>query len=198
MKDQPMAGERPWLGDFATVFAHLWYQNFPAHPMFRRRMEQADLTIHIGAAVRATADLMGLFAHFEGSVRTGAVLRDNIGVAAAVVEWEYRRLTSPDVNEVDRLKERAADPDFKGMRFGCRITYIQEDVATDTLKEIQRHWAGAQVPLLLISIVFRMKPKPVFTKLTFHEVRRDGTKVLLREQDALPWHVGGSRWESPD
>src|SRR5438874_1757713 len=82
MSDQPMAGERPWLADFATVFAHLWYQNFPAHPMFRRRMEQTDLTIHIGAAVRSAADLMGLFAHFESSVRTGAVLRDNIGVAA--------------------------------------------------------------------------------------------------------------------
>lgn len=198
MSDQPLAGARPWLADFATVFAHLWYQGFPAHPSFRRRMDQADLTIHIGSTTRTTADLMGLFSHFESSVRTGAVLRDNINVAVAAVEWEYRRLSSPDVNEVDRLKERAADPDFKGLRFACRITYVEEDVTAATLADIQRHWSGALVPLLLITIHFLMKPKPVFTKLTFHEIRRDGKKSLLREQEALPWKVAGSRWESPD
>lgn len=198
MTERPLAGDRPWLTDFATVFAHLWYQSFPAHPTFRRRIEQADLTLHIGASVRAAADLMGLFAHFEGSVRTGSVLRDNINVALAVVEWEYRRLSSPDVNEVDRLKERAADPNFKGMKFVSRITYVEETVADPTVKEVQRHWTGAVVPLLLITVVFRMKPKPVFTKLTFHHIHRDGTKTLLREQEALPWHVAGSRWESPD
>src|SRR5262249_41032157 len=32
MSEQPLAGDRPWLADFATVFAHLWYQEFPAHP----------------------------------------------------------------------------------------------------------------------------------------------------------------------
>src|SRR5947209_12537793 len=87
--------DRPWLTDFATIFAHMWYRDFPLQRSLREKAQRADWTTHIGIAVRSTADLLGLFTHFESGGRTDAVLRDTKG-AVAVLEWEWAALHRGD------------------------------------------------------------------------------------------------------
>lgn len=80
------------LNDFATIFANMWYRDFPLHYSFRNQAQRADWTTHIGITVRSTADLMGLFTHFECGERTDAILKDNQGNGVAPLEWEWNRL----------------------------------------------------------------------------------------------------------
>jgi hypothetical protein len=102
MSEVSTAQERPWLSDFATIFAHMWYRDFPLQRSLREKAQRADWTTHIGIAVRSTADLMGLFTCFESGVRTDAVLRDTNGVVAAL-EWEWAALHSGKVKRIQEV-----------------------------------------------------------------------------------------------
>jgi hypothetical protein len=109
------AHERLWLDDFATIFAHMWYRDFPR----REDVQRADWTMHIGFTVRATADLMGLFTHFESGGRTDAVLKDNKNEPVAALEWENRGFHEGDavVNEFGKLQEWCTK--HSNARFAC-------------------------------------------------------------------------------
>ena len=91
-----------FLTDFATLYSHMWYRDFPLHPSVRDKAERADWTIHIGITVRSIADLMGLFTHFESGQRTDAILRGNRNEAMAALEWEWNNL--PDGDELLRIE----------------------------------------------------------------------------------------------
>jgi hypothetical protein len=74
MLQETASHDRPWLTDFATIFAHMWYRDFPLQASLREKAQRADWTTHISIAVRSTADLMGLFTSFESGGRTDALL----------------------------------------------------------------------------------------------------------------------------
>jgi hypothetical protein len=189
--------ENLWLHDFATIFAHAWYRDFPIQKTYRDAAKRADWTIHLGIAVRSTAELLGLFSHFESGGRTDAVLRDASKNAIAALEWEWTRLQRQP-KELRKLKDNCTKKEFTGLRFACLIGYSKEHEAATDLAWVEPKWDGVPIPLLLVVIHFRWKlDQRHFTKLTLHRIQ-NGKAVLLREQPAYPWEVKGARWASAD
>jgi hypothetical protein len=199
--------ERPWLTDFATIFAHMWYRDFPLQRSLREKAQRADWTTHIGIAVRSTADLLGLFTHFESGGRTDAVLRDTHGAVAAL-EWEWAALHRGDtvVTEFPKLRDRCAGEDLRGVRFAGLIGYARETsgrgrgdytrLSAEVLEGYKRRWPAALPPLLLVVVHFEWKGRGEgrqFTKMTMDAIS-GGQKEALRVQPAYPWDVAGSRW----
>jgi hypothetical protein len=200
-----------WLADFATVFAHMWYRDFPLQYSVHEKAQRADWTTHIGIAVRSTADLMGLFTHFESGGRTDAVLRDSKGAVVAALEWEWAALHRGPaiINEFDKLKCRCADRAFEGIRFAGLIGYARESSERDrddytqllatVLEHYKKSWVGELAPLLLVVIHYKWMGKHKtrqsrqFTQMTIDKVAGGGS-TRLREQPAYPWDVIGSRW----
>lgn len=205
MPENPTTHERQWLTDFSTLFAHMWYRDFPLQRSLREKAQRADWTTHIGIAVRSAADLMGLFTHFESGGRTDAVLRDAKG-AVAFLEWEWDAVHRGDtvVNEFNKLKDHCTgDPE---VRFAGLIGYARETSPCDKLNYTKRstkvlesyvtRWTGELPPLLLVVVHFEWRGKPRgrrFINMTIDEVR-GGSRYRLREQPAYPWDVSGSRW----
>jgi hypothetical protein len=196
--------ERPWLMDFATIFSHMWYRDFPLQHSVREMAQPADWTTHIGIAVRSTADLMGLFTCFESGVRTDAILRDTKGVVAAL-EWEWQALHTGKVNEFKKLVRMCSDPLFKSLRFAGLIVYGRTDgtdypIRTEAvLAQYAKDWTKKLPPLLLVVIYFQrigkddLLQRRQFQDMEVYEIA-GGHKKLLRKQPAFPWDVPGSRW----
>jgi hypothetical protein len=204
MPEIALSQERPWLTDFATIFAHMWYRDFPLQRSLREKAQRADWTTHIGIAVRSTADLMGLFTCFESGVRTDAVLRDTKGVVAAL-EWEWAALHSGKVNEFKKLAELCGDSKFQCLKFAGLVVYGRKggsDYSTRTekvLEQYERDWPKVLPPLLLVVIYFegigkdeRLQRRQ-FQDMEMYEIA-GGAKKLHRRQPAFPWDVSGSRW----
>ena len=204
MPDIAPSQERPWLTDFATIFAHMWYRDFPLQRALREKAQRADWTTHIGIAVRSTADLMGLFTCFESGVRTDAVLRDTKGVVAAL-EWEWAALHSGKVNEFKKLAQLCGDSNYRCLRFAGLVVYGRKggtDYSTRTekvLEQYEKEWTERLPPLLLVVIYFegigkneRLQRRQ-FQDMEMYEIA-GGTKKLLRRQPAFPWDVSDSRW----
>src|SRR5262249_14787695 len=124
--------EGRWLEDFATLYAHLWYRDFPLQPPLHDRVQVSDWTAHVGIAVRTAAGLLGLFACFESVGRTDAVLRDARG-AVAVLEWEWKGLQRGErvVTEFEKLQGLCAREDLQGVRFAGLIGYARETAGKD-------------------------------------------------------------------
>jgi hypothetical protein len=204
MPDIAASQEQPWLADFATIFAHMWYRDFPLQRSLREKAQRADWTTHIGIAVRSTADLMGLFTCFESGVRTDAVLRDTKGVVAAL-EWEWAALHSGKVNEFKKLAQLCGDSNYNCLRFAGLVVYGRKggaDYSARTekvLEQYEKEWSKDLPPLLLVVIYFegigkneRLQRRQ-FQDMEMYEIA-GGTKKLLRRQPAFPWDVIGSRW----
>ena len=211
MTEQSIMREALLLEDFATIFAHMWYRDFPLQPSFRLKAERADWTTHIGIAVRSTADLMGLFTHFESGGWTDAVLKDNGGHAVAALEWEWSSLHRGDavVTEFKKLMGCCAKEELRGLRFACLIGYARSGIGSRgagdyaertaaVLDSYEKRWVGDLPPLLLVAIHFdttgQRKAGREFTRVAM-DVIKGGTRKPLREQTAYPWKVTGSRWE---
>jgi hypothetical protein len=207
MPAEQSAQERPWLTDFATIFAHLWYRDFPLQHSLRDKAQRADWTTHIGITVRSTADLLGLFTHFESGGRTDAVLRDTHGPVVAL-EWEWAALHRGDsvITEFDKLQDGCAGKGLRGVRFAGLIGYARETSArarddytsrsAEVLESYKARWPAELPPLLLVVVHFTWNGKGEgrrFTKMTIDAVRR-GQMQPLRVQPAYPWDVVGSRW----
>jgi hypothetical protein len=196
--------ERPWLADFATIFAHMWYRDFRLQRSLREKAQRADWTTHIGIAVRSTADLMGLFTCFESGVRTDAMLRDTQGVVAAL-EWEWAALHSGKVTEFKKLLKLCGDAKYQCLRFASLVVYGRKggadyDLRTErVLEQYGEDWAKELPPLLLVVIYYRGIGKDAglqrrqFLEMEMYEIA-GGRRKLLRQQPALPWDVSGSRW----
>ena len=186
---------RKWLHDFATIFAHTWYRDFPILEALVPKAQRADWTIHLGIAVRSAAELMGLFSHFESGGRTDAILRDADGKPLAAIEWEWTRLHRQP-NELKKLTRKCGEKEYADLRFVSLIGYSRENEAEADVADVARQWESIPIPLLLTVIHFRWKMRHRrFTRLHLYEVR-DGNATLLREQPAYPWEVPGSRWAS--
>jgi hypothetical protein len=209
MADQTPLRELPSLTDFATIFAHMWYRDFPLQPRYREKAQRADWTTHIGIAVRSSADLLGLFTHFESGGRTDAVLRDNRDTAVAAFEWEWSALHRGDevITEFENLKKKCFErEDFRDLRFACLIGYARGGTterdrdftrrSEAVLESYAKRWVGELPPLLLIVVHFEWAGKQKgrrFVKMTIEEIE-DGRRNKLLEQPAYPWDVFWSRW----
>ncbi len=206
--------DRSRLSDFATIFAHMWYRDFPLQRSLREKAQRADWTTHIGIAVRSTADLMGLFTCFESGGRTDALLRDNSKNVVAALEWEWAALHRGDtiINEFNKLKDLCTKSEFKEICFAGLIGYARESssrakadradygsLLAEVLEGYTNRWPLEGPPLLLVLVHFENAGKAKdrqtrkFTKLTLHRIRGQSSE-LLREQPACPWDVPGSRW----
>lgn len=197
----------PWLTDFATIFAHMWYRDFPFHALFHEKAQRANWTTHIGIAVRSSADLMGLFTHFESGGRTDAVLKDNKGKPVAALEWEWSALHRGDdvITEFQKLQTLCTEPRFQGIRFACLIGYARGGTtarddytrrSAAVLDGYAERWRGDLPPLLLAVVHFEDRGKQKgrqFVKMTIDEIE-GGRRRQLREQPAYPWEVPWSRW----
>jgi hypothetical protein len=213
MTEEPTTRKQTSLHDFATIFSHLWYRDFPLQRSLRDRAQPADWTTHIGIVVRSTADLMGLFTHFESGQRTDAVLRDTNG-PVALLEWEWKSLHRGDaiVTEFEKLKRLCTDGEFQAVHFAGLIGYARENSAraradradygrlsAKILEGYTERWPLQCPPLLLALIHFenagkvKDHQKRRFIKLTTHRIA-EGRNKLLRDQPAYPWDVTGSRW----
>jgi hypothetical protein len=198
MVEKTSMRERPLLRDFATIFAQMWYRDFPLQGPSSVKAQAADWTTHIGIVVRSTADLMGLFTRFESGGRTDAILRDNKNEALALLEWESKRLDR-GINEFDKLKESAKSK-FRDISFACLICYTRSGAsdytnrATTVIDKWTKQWGAGLPPLLLVVIDFQLQQKHrQFTKMTIYWIKH-GRRRTLREQPAYPWNVTGSRW----
>jgi hypothetical protein len=210
------------LVDFATIFSYMWYRDFPLHPTFREQAQRADWTTHIGISVRSTADLMGLFTHFESGGRTDAILRTNQGNPIAALEWEWNAIHQGDsaVNEFEKLRARCGSSEFRGLEFACLIGYARDDrvsrrrklrefdrvvdyrqLSLDVRVDYQLRWAPDSdycetdfPPLLIIIIHYcEVRTERVFHWMTIDAIK-DGNFTRLRTQRAYPWDVNDSRW----
>jgi hypothetical protein len=207
MPKATLSHERPWLTDFATIFAHMWYRDFPLQRSLREKAQRADWTTHIAIAVRSTADLMGLFTCFESGIRTDAVLRDSKGANVAALEWEWAALHSGKVIEFQKLVDLCGESKFKGLQFAGLLVYGRTggtDYSERTEKVLEGYeadWPQELPPLLLVVIHFegigkdeRLQRRQ-FQDMTMYEIA-GGSKKFLRQQPAFPWDVAGSRWAS--
>lgn len=188
-----------WLNDFATLFAHEWYRDFPMHPRHRPKPRRPDWTRHIAGTVRTAADIMGLFTHFESVNRIDAVLRDNKSATIAALEWEWLALHNGKLNEFTKLMSNCwGNERLKGIQFACLIGYARKGTAAAVLDNFTAGWIGDGLPpLLLVAIHFEWKGRKIgrrFSDMTMVEIT-GGKRRTLREQPAYPWEVAASRWE---
>jgi len=208
MPEATKTGERQWLTDFATIFAHMWYRDFPVQLAVREKAQRADWTTHISIVVRSTADLMGLFTHFESGGRTDAILRD-AKRPVALLEWEWAALHRGDeiITEFQKLMDKCCEQAFADVRFagligyaratspGGRQDYTKRLVAV--LESYTKRWPTDLPPLLLVIISFRWPGKGKggrqFGTMTIDKIAA-GIRTRLREQPARPWDVVDSRW----
>jgi hypothetical protein len=177
--------------DFITLFNKFWYRDFPLAETHKDTGSRAEWTTHIGICVRACADLMGYFTHFEQGNRTDAVIRDNTGRDIAHIEWEWTNAFRDDVNEIRKLRD-ARD----SAKFSAFISYSKDEYHEKNLATIRRQWGHGGYPLVVILATYEYRSKARWLRelQTYHLQR--GLLRLVRAQPANPWQVEGSRWQS--
>jgi hypothetical protein len=169
MPQEAASHDRPWLTDFATIFAHMWYRDFPLQQSLREKAQRADWTTHISIAVRSTADLMGLFTSFESGGRTDALLCDNNKKVVAALEWEWAALHRGDtmINEFNKLKDLCAQTGFEDFHFAGLIGYARDSASragadradygsllAEVLEGYTKRWPKDGPPLMLALVHF--------------------------------------------
>jgi hypothetical protein len=180
--------------DFAALFQYFWHRDFPMHQEKATGAKRIDWTIHIGVIVRNIADLMGLVTRFERGGRKDALLRSSDGDELAI-EWEWQGVHK---SELSKLKSHKGWPEGKQIKYAVLITYANVDNFEDDFESVKKYWADAEWPLLLILIC--SKKSRLFSSGRDFDVIRfyliDSSKqIMLRESPAVPWNVGGSRWQ---
>lgn len=176
--------------DFITLFNSFWYRDFPLAQNHKDTGSRAEWTTHIGICVRASADLLGFFTHFEQGNRTDAVIRNNLGEDIAHIEWEWKEPIKPGVNEIEKLKAARED-----CQFSVFISYSRLDNHKKNISLIKKQWGKRNYPLVIILVTFEFKSGA----RRFHDLEtyhyQGGRWIKPRYQPALPWKIKGSRWE---
>jgi len=178
------------INDFIALFNAFWYRDFPLTKDYKDFGERAEWTIHIGVCVRSCADLLGLFTYFEAGGRTDAIIKDNQQNEIAHIEWEWWEPASGKVNEIKKLSNSHENAEFSVL-----ISYSQIKDLDKNIKSIELQWEQVSKPLVVILITFeRENNKRLFYELKTYIVK-NGKAKNVRTQPALPWDVGGTRWE---
>lgn len=179
------------INDFISLMNAFWYRDFPIAETHKPFGSRSEWTTHIGICVRSTADLMGLFTHFESGIRTDAILRDNLGKDIAHIEWEWYQPSRPEVNEIKKLSLEKDKTEFSVF-----ISYSRQDMQEQNLESIKAQWKNSRNPLIVFLVTFQRQGNGrTFKKLETYLVK-NGKITHVRSQPALPWEVQGTRWES--
>lgn len=177
--------------DFVALFNALWYKDFPVVPGYEDRGKRAVWTTHIASVVKQCADLMGLFTCFETGNRTDAVIQTASRTTWAKIEWEWKQPFREDVNELEKLA--AAVDEGELMVF---IGYSQDTRNGENMKKIASSWKDVETPLLVFLVTYTWKDsRRHFSQLETHYFRA-GKHKKVREQEALPWQVEGTKWRA--
>jgi len=191
--------------DFVSFFNGFWYRDFPTIETFEDVGRRAVWTSHIASVVKRCADMMGAFTCYETGNRTDAVIQlidqDAPGerITWAKAEWEWGQAHRENVNEITKLAEACqANTCNVAVFVGfCRSSNLEITKTT-----ILNKWNNVNSPLICFIIDFEIQSKlRRFNKLhTFrYSKNRENTvsiKRLRPPQAALPWDVGGTRWNA--
>lgn len=182
--------------NFIPLFNAFWYRDFPLVGQHKTEGSRAEWTTHIGICVRACADALGYFTHFEQGIRTDAVVRDNRGRDIAHIEWEWEQPFRTKVNEIKKLYKARRDAEVS-----IFISYSNISKHAENLEAIERQWRDAAEKLIVFLVTFKRGREDgwkdsgrLFKKLETYRMR-DGKLRKIRTQYALPWHTIGTRWE---
>lgn len=182
--------------NFIPLFNAFWYRDFPLVGQHKTEGSRAEWTTHIGICVRACADALGYFTHFEQGNRTDAVVRDNRGRDIAHIEWEWSQPYRESVNEIDKLYETR-----KSAEVSIFISYSLRSKHAENVKAIEKGWRRASEKLIVFLITYEHGREEgwkdsgrLFDKLETYRMR-EGKLTKVRTQHALPWQTVGTRWE---
>lgn len=176
--------------DLVSLFNALWYRDFPVTPVHMHLGRRAVWTTHIASIIKRSADYMGYFTCFETGGRTDAVIQKADGTAWARVEWEWAQPRFDKVNEIVKLSESTQSASDLAVFVG----YSDARFHNENVQSILGQWRSAGT-LLAFIVEFELEGRTRrFTKLRSY-VFKDGVFKALRQQEALPWHVPGSRWQ---
>lgn len=185
--------------DFSTLFKYFWHRDFPTDNKLAVGARRVDWTIHIGIIVRSIADLMGLTTRFERGGRKDALLRSGEGDEIAV-EWEWNGVRG---NELRKLKNHKAWAPLKfrpkSLRFAALVSYAETSDFFASRDHVEKMWAGAQWPLLLILVTFditkKYRTRRDFSIMNFFVYEPSGVREL-GSVPATPWNLEATRWPS--
>ncbi len=177
--------------DFVTLFNALWYRDFPITPVRLEISKRALWTTHIATTVKQCADLLGLFTCFESGGKTDAVIEDAKGKKWAKVEWEWYQPHKEQVNELSKLANSIEEADTF-----IFIGYSRVDEPhhhSENLRKLAKEWGNIDKPLFGFLVTFEKGRQ--FKKIQTYLIR-SGQIKMLREQNALPWEVEGTKWQA--
>lgn len=177
--------------DVVALFNALWYRDFPLSEGHRQVGSRAEWTTHIGICIRSISDLMGYFTHFEGGIRTDAVIKDNRGECIANVEWEWKQPFQESVNEIEKLYSCRDDA-----QVSIFIGYSRDNMHEQNMDRIAKLWPCSKKTLVVFLITYEYQGgRRIFDTLDTY-LFKGGKYRRNRSQPALPWHVPGTRWET--
>jgi hypothetical protein len=179
------------IRDFVALFNAFWYRDFPLSETYKPWGSRAEWTTHFSIVVRSCADALGLFTYFESGGRTDAVIRDNQRNDIAHLEWEWWEVSSPKVNEIQKLATQNEQA-----QFSVFISYSEDTAFTSNLASIVDQWRDCQKPLLLFLVVFHKQGGNRDSRTLETYLIANGKEKHVRTQPALPWKVQGTRWQS--
>jgi len=197
--DLTMLEER-WASpeDFATLFQYFWHRDFPMDQK-GKGARPSDWTIHISAAVRNIADLVGLYTRFETGKRKDAVIRTAEHDIIAL-EWEWDGVWGDELEKLKKHEPWAKNNLKKELLKYCVfITYTHTPNIGKVNEHVLKEWEGAPWPLLLILIDFE-ETKEFASHREFKNIRlsvfHKGERKDIRSAPAFPWKVYGTRWSN--
>lgn len=183
---------KPMERDLVAFFNALWYRDFPLAKERKTPASRAEWTTHIGICIRTIADLMGYFTHFEGGIKTDAVLKNNSGKPIANVEWEWYQPINEKVNEIQKLYETQKD-----IQMSVFIGYYDAEREKENIQKIKKIWKCNDKTLIAFLVKFHKAKWKLreFERLETWLFRGGKEPDKHRSQAALPWMLEGTRWE---
>jgi hypothetical protein len=179
--------------DFVSLFNTLWYRDFPVIPDHEEIGTRAVWTTHIASTVKQCSDLLGLFTCFETGGRTDAVIQTGDRHTWAKIEWEWVQPRNEKVNEIDKLAQAARSSEAELFVY---VGYSREEFHDENIAKIERTWRNIDVPLLVFLVKFSYSQKRRHFQLLETYRFKSGNARRLRQQEALPWKINGTKWSA--
>ena len=177
--------------DFVALFNALQYKDFPVVHGHEDLGRRAVWTTHISSIVKQCADLMGLFTCFETGNRTDAVIQKASRSTWAKIEWEWDNPCLKKVNELEKLAVAADEGEL--MVF---IGYSKDTRHKENMDKIISSWKKIETPLLVFLVTYRYEGRRRHFKQLETHYFRAGKHQKYRKQEALPWQVKDTKWET--
>ena len=178
--------------DFSTLFAYLWYEDFPLDGSCFINGGISDWKYHTALTFKKTINAFGYFSQFESDGRFDGVAR-NVKQSdpdlVMLAEWEWNSPKEGIFNEVEKLSKAAEN---KKPEACFLLTYSDVENLGETEEFILDGW-NAECPLIFAIVTYRGGLRE-FIDLVFYEKKRGEDLKCLRKQPALPWKVKNTKW----